>query len=134
MSVASAPAAADLLGAWTVAASQTCTSPGGVTHCSVRGRVAVRNLGSAVAAASRVRFYLSSDATLDVGDLVLRERAVPKVRPGKERLKNLGTIALAPGTNATGKFVIVAVDATGVVAEANEANNLAASGPIVAAP
>ena len=94
----------------------------------------MRNTGDAVAGASRLRFYLSDDALLDAGDLLLRERSVPKVRPGKDRVKNLGTFALAPGARATGKHVLVVLDATGLVAETSENDNVAESGPIPAAP
>ena len=127
----SAPASGpDLVASWKTAPVQVCTT----TRCTLRsGRAIVRNAGGQVAAASRVRFYLSSDATLDAGDVLLRERGIPKVRPGKERTKNLGTIALADGTSAVGRFVIVVADATGVVAESTETDNTAAS-PAIAGP
>lgn len=130
VSVSSPPSGPNLVGAWSIAVSQTC----GATHCSLRGRALVRNTGDVVAGASRLRFYLSDDALLDAGDLLLRERSVPKVRPGKDRVKNLGTFALAPGARATGKHVLVVLDATGLVAETSENDNVAESGPIPAAP
>jgi hypothetical protein len=77
-----------------------------------------------------VRFYLSSDTTLDAADVLLRERGVARVRPGKERRKNLGTVVLAPGSSVTGKFVIAVADATGLVVESDERNNATASLPI----
>jgi len=123
------PSRPDLTAAWKTAPSQFCTA----TRCRLRsGRAVIRNSGDQIAAASRVRFYLSSDATLDAADVLLRERSLPKVRPGKERTKNLGTILLDAGTSAIGKFVIVVADATGVVAESDEGNNTAAASPIAA--
>lgn len=134
LAVTSVPAGPNLVASWSVPVTQTCGLVSGVTRCSLRGRALVRNLGDTVAPASRVLFYLSADATLDTGDLLLRDRALPRVRPGKDRVKNLGTVALTPGTTATGKYVLAVADGTKVVAESVETDNVAASGPVAAAP
>jgi len=119
------PSGADLTITWDAQPKQVCTA----TRCTLRGgRARIHNTGDLVAAASRVRFYLSNDATLDAGDVLLRDRGVPKIRPGKDRTKNLGTVAL--DASAIGKFVIAVADATGVVAESDETNDVGASAPI----
>ncbi|MBY0277770.1 hypothetical protein K2Z84_20745 [Candidatus Binatia bacterium] len=122
------PSGPDLVASWLTEPVQVCT-----TRCSLRtGRALFRNTGDQIAGATRARFYLSDDATLDASDVLLRERGIAKVRPGHERTKNLGTIQLDPGVSALGKHVIVVADATGLVGESNEGNNSAASIAIAA--
>lgn len=123
------PSGADLTVVWDAQPKQVCTA----TRCTLRGgRVRIHNAGDVVAAPSRVYFYLSNDAALDAGDVLLRDRSVPKVRPGKDRTKNLGSITV--DTSAIGKFVIAVADASGLVAESDESNNVAASAAVVAGP
>jgi subtilase family serine protease len=82
----------------------------------------VRNAGAADAAPSVIRFYLSQNTQLDASDQVLGERQVPLVAAN---LTSSGTTSITIPTGISGTHYIIAVaDATGVVAEASETNNL----------
>jgi subtilase family serine protease len=81
------------------------------------------NKSSVASEASTTKFYLSTDALLDGGDLFLDGRAVPALAA---KGKNAGstTVTIPPAT-APGKYFLLAVaDSDGAVAEADEGNNL----------
>jgi subtilase family serine protease len=81
----------------------------------------VRNLGAAVAAASVIRFYFSSNLVLDANDQVLGSRAVPALAAGAI---SSGTTAIQIPGGLSGTYYLFAVaDATSAVAEASESNN-----------
>jgi len=85
----------------------------------------VRNSGAAPAAASIVRFYLSTNTSVDAGDVLLgATQAVPALTP--DGLSTATTqVPLPAGT--TGNFYLLMVaDAAQAVVEASESNNVAA--------
>jgi Bacterial Ig domain/CARDB len=131
VSGSSAPAP-DLTGAWITEPRQRCRATG-TPRCVLRGRFEVRNQGAVAAGAFALRFYLSADTALDPGDLLLRERAIPTVRPGRAKRRGMGANVLAPGA-ATGRYVIAVIDEGGAVAESDESNNRIAAGPIAPSP
>jgi subtilase family serine protease len=83
-----------------------------------------KNKGVSTAAATITRYYLSTDPTLDGGDLLLGSRDVPPLsRSQFSRGERTVTLpAAAPGTY----YVLAAADASGAVAELAEGNNLKA--------
>ncbi len=84
----------------------------------------VLNQGAGAAATSTTRFYLSTNGTLDAGDVVADgSRNVPGlVAGGSSGAATLVTIpaGTAPGTY----FFLVKADADGAVAESQEGNNI----------
>lgn len=88
---------------------------------TMRGFLRVTNAGKKKSGASRLRMYLSSDGALDVpGDRRLKNFTVPPLQPGQ--FKNYRIVQVLPrGTVAA--FGIA--DATGVVRESEEGNNIA---------
>jgi subtilase family serine protease len=81
------------------------------------------NYGAGTAAPSTHRYYLSLNTTLDGADIPLDgQRAVPALAP------NTGSTGSAPVQIPTGLsgayYLLVVADGSGVVAEANEANNV----------
>jgi subtilase family serine protease len=105
-------------------------APGG----SITVTTTVTNAGTLASVASRAGIYLSTDATIGAGDVLLGARSVPALSPGAASTEAT-TVTLPAG--AAGTFWLGAVaDLDGVVAEASEANNaLAASSPLtVGAP
>jgi large repetitive protein len=83
------------------------------------------NQGSGGTGATTTRFYLSADATLDGGDLVLGSRAVPALASGTG--STLSTTLTIPAGVAGGTwFVIAQADADGAVSETLEWNNATA--------
>jgi hypothetical protein len=104
-------------GAW-VRIAEHC----GKGECRIQGRLDVTNPGTALAAASIVRFYLSNDETLDAADLAFDEAALDPLGPGETVRVRLRSEA--PTGTAAGRFVIAVLDATNVVPEINEANNV----------
>jgi trimeric autotransporter adhesin len=86
----------------------------------------VTNQGGEAAGASVTRFYLSANAVLDAGDVPLQgSRAVAALAAGVSSAGSTSVVVpagTAPGTY----FVLGKADADGVVAEAQETNNVAA--------
>ena len=83
-----------------------------------------RNQGGGNAPATTTRYFLSTNTTLDAGDIALGARAVAALGPGAS---DTGSVALAiPASTANGiYYLIAAADNDNVVAEAQEANNTA---------
>jgi subtilase family serine protease len=100
-------------------------APGG----SVTVSTTVKNAGVVASAACRVGIYLSADATIGAGDVLLATRSVPALAPGAA---NSEATAVTLPASAAGTYWLGAIaDLDGVVAEADEANNtLAASAPL----
>jgi subtilisin family serine protease/uncharacterized membrane protein len=83
----------------------------------------VKNLGGGTAAASNVRFYLSSNTLVDATDTLLPEAgAVPDLNPGASAPGS--TTVSIPANTATGTYYVIATaDGDKVVAETSEINN-----------
>lgn len=81
----------------------------------------VVNLGAA-AQSVKLRIYLSRDNRLSSDDVVLRERSYGSI-PGGITLANGITETIPAGTSAGSYYVLLVVDATGVVTESSESNN-----------
>jgi FG-GAP repeat/CARDB len=98
--------------------------------CRIHGQFDVSNPGmTTTARESIVQFFLSSDQTLDDADTLLGEVVVPAIDAG-DSVNVKVNLALVQGQNAQGYFVIAVVDATDVVPEFNEKNNIIVSAPI----
>jgi hypothetical protein len=90
----------------------------------IQGTLEVENLGNQTAPSSFVRFYHSTDNVLDGTDVLIGERLVTVLEPGqavKVPLKKKIS-SLVPDS-----YVIATVDATGLVSEADETNNIIVS-------
>jgi subtilase family serine protease len=93
-------------------------------------RHTVRNVGNAPAGAFAVRFFLSTDDTLDAGDVLLGARNVAALGAGVSSTA-ITTLTLPGNTSVPGTYRVIAlVDAVGKVAELDEANNTAISSPL----
>ena len=93
-------------------------------------RHTVRNVGNAPAGAFAVRFFLSSDDTLDGGDVLLGSRNVAALGAGVSSTA-ITTLTLPGNTSVPGTYRVIAlIDAAGQVAELNETNNTAVSSPL----
>ena len=80
------------------------------------------NTGSGDAPASATKFYLSRDAAIDAGDVVLGSRAVPALTAGST--SSGATTLTIPAETAVGSYyLIAAVDADGAMTELSETNN-----------
>ena len=113
------PVGPDLL-VLTLSVPSTATSGAPITVTD-----SIQNQGGGNAAASTTRFYLSTNAFFDAGDIPLGSRAVPALSPGTT---STGSTALTiPADTAVGTYFVVArADADGVVGETLETNNTAA--------
>jgi subtilase family serine protease len=93
-------------------------------------RHTVRNVGPAPAGAFAVRFFLSTDDTLDAGDVLLGSRSLASLAAGLGSTATT-TLTLPANTSVPGTYRVIArVDAFGQVAELNETNNTAVSSPL----
>ena len=87
----------------------------------------VRNEGTATAAASRVRYYLSADTTKGAGDVLLTgSRSVITLAPGAQ---STGSATLTVPTTATAGayFVLACADDLAAVTETSETDNCRAA-------
>jgi len=84
------------------------------------------NQGGGAVAASTTRFFLSTNAVLDAGDVLLPgARAVPPLASGAA--SSGSTTVMLPSSLTAGTYYIIAkADADGVVAETQEGNNSSA--------
>ncbi|MGH7268702.1 MAG: CARDB domain-containing protein, partial [Candidatus Rokuibacteriota bacterium] len=81
------------------------------------------NPGSGAAGASTTRFYLSTNATLDAGDVPLGGRSVPTL--ASTATSSGTTVLTIPAGTAAGTFHLIArADGDGAVGETDEGNNL----------
>jgi len=82
----------------------------------------IQNQGGGTAGASTTRFYLSTNSTLDAGDVPLGGRDVPQLAPGASHAGSaLLTVPL--GTAGGSYYVIALADGDKAVAETSESNN-----------
>ena len=83
----------------------------------------VKNQGGGAAAASTTRFYLSSDAVFDAGDVPLAgSRSVSSLSPGATSTGS--TSLLIPSTAPTGSYYLIAkADGDNTAPETQESNN-----------
>jgi glucose/arabinose dehydrogenase len=95
----------------TIPSSPTSTSPTTI-------RVTTKNKGGELAGASSARLYRSANGTIDAGDTLLQVFAIPPLAANASDVSET-TLMLPAGTY----FLIVQVDAGGVVNEVNESNN-----------
>jgi uncharacterized repeat protein (TIGR01451 family) len=82
-----------------------------------------RNTAPVAAGGSTTRYFLSADAILDGGDVLLGSRSVPALS-AKERSAGSTTVAIPLATTAGKYFLLAVSDAASAVSEVNEGNNL----------
>jgi subtilase family serine protease len=91
---------------------------------------AVRNVGPAPATAFTVRFYLSSDETLDAGDVLLGARPLGSLAAGAAS-STISTFTVPAATAVPASYRVIAVaDALAQQTELDEGNNNAVSAPL----
>jgi subtilase family serine protease len=102
------------------------TSPSAAVAGSVIAATStVRNAGAAAAAGSMIRFYLSTNFSLDASDIALNaSQQVPLLAPDGSFTS---TVQITLPSDKAGTFYLLMIaDADQAVAEASEGNNLAA--------
>ena len=85
-------------------------------------------MGNRTAARSVVRFFLSNDAVLGPGDLLLSQQHLGPLPAGTTRRI---TFLKRFRFSTSGRFLIAVLDARNEVPELNEANNIVPFGPIL---
>jgi hypothetical protein len=118
----------DLTGSWR-SLRESCRGKGKQRRCHLNGTFVVRNAGDQGARSSALCFFLSEDTTLDPGDRLLKTVHIRPLRSGQRRV-SVFTIRLPRAVSAAGKYVLGVVDATNVVAETDETNNVQDRGPL----
>ncbi|GEM_PF-1022297 len=121
--------APDLTGTWR-SLTQSCKGEGVEQKCKLKGKVRVYNEGTQkVTARTYLRVYLSTDPVLDGGDTLLRQVTISAMKPGKSKSKKI-KYTLPTSQTASGQYIIAVLDATGLIVEQNETNNVLVFGPI----
>jgi subtilisin family serine protease/uncharacterized membrane protein len=83
------------------------------------------NQGAATVPASMTRFYLSTNAALDSGDMMLDGgRSVPSLAPGASSSGST-TVTIPAGVGAGGYYLFAKADGDGAIGETQEGNNTA---------
>lgn len=119
----------DLTGTWR-SLTQRCKGEGATQQCRLKGKVQARNLGTRKAlTASFLRFYLSADPVWDGGDTLLQQVTISALKAGKAKSKKIKQY-LPISQTASGQYVLAVLDATGLIVEQNETNNVLVFGPI----
>ena len=119
----------DLTGEW-MSLIQSCSQTRSGLKCKLTGNLRVENRGNLKApSGGYVHFYMSSDPRWDSGDELLKEVPIGSLKPGQGKLRKF-SVSLPLGQSASGKYVIGWIDATGVVEEWDETNNMVVSSPI----
>ena len=99
---------------------------GGRNECGQRGAARTWATASLSTPFSRA-LYLSDDATLDDGDVLLGAEQLSVLGSGKSKRDHFrGQLQ----SSASGKYLLAVLDATNAVSEVNEANNIVVFGPI----
>ena len=113
---------------------QGVTTPSkGIAGGTITAVTTVKNAGAAAAGPSSVRFYLSTNLTLDGSDVQLDAvRAVPTLAPDGSHSAST-VLALPAGSTGT-FYLLMTADADGAVAEANESNNVVVRGLQITGP
>jgi subtilase family serine protease len=81
-----------------------------------------KNQGGGTADPSRTQFFLSTDASIGVSDMLLGSRDVPSLAAGAGSSATT-TVTIPQGTSAGSWYIIAKADGEGVVAETSESNN-----------
>ncbi len=102
--------------------SPTSINAGGITVAIST----VANTGDALADASTLKYYLSSDITWDASDTYLGEDAVASLTIGGTSPKT-ENLTIPSGTSAGNYYILFFADAEDVVEESDEDNNIAYS-------
>jgi subtilase family serine protease len=89
--------------------------------------------GGGAAPASKTGYYLSTNTTLDSGDVLLGFRSVPAI-PAGGTSSGSASVVVPAGTSAGTYYVIAVADYDNSVSETNETNNTAVSGLIRIGP
>lgn len=105
----------------------------GYTGVSFPATATVRNSGGRQAANVDVTFYLSTDGTLDSSDVSFGTASTTVIEAG-QTAQLTSTSPLPSSLNLPSYFVIAVVDASNVVPEQNEANNVSGAVPLTLGP
>jgi subtilase family serine protease len=119
---------ADLRGEW-LSLSQTCKNLKKGIKCRIKGKLTIRNAGNQTALSSYVRFYLSDNAVIDEGDILLKQVSSGKIKEAKNKNKSFSH-SFSYGETASGKYVIAVIDADNTVRETHEGDNFILFGPL----
>jgi subtilase family serine protease len=101
--------------------SPTSVTPG----FSVSGSCYIQNAGNTLATSSTVGFYLSTNQTLDINDVLLNTTTGFSLGASQSSFRS-ASLLIPAGTTAGNYYVLFVADPTNVVAETNENNNVSA--------
>jgi uncharacterized repeat protein (TIGR01451 family) len=116
---------------WSRQPVEKCRTKNTGTFCTIIGGIIFSNAGMTTRQTVLASFYLSSDAAFDAGDVLLPGEPMPIVfKSLRNTLTRKFRLKLPVNTEATGLYLLVVTDTTGVVAELRERNNTAVYGPL----
>ncbi|UOQ53320.1 CARDB domain-containing protein [Hymenobacter cellulosivorans] len=114
--------------------SQTALSPASApAGTTVSASCLLTNSGTAAAAQNTMAFYLSTDASLSSNDVLLASTTAAALPAGSGNTR-AASLTIPAGTVAGNYYVLYVADATGIVAESNEQNNVASRAFTVSLP
>ena len=95
---------------------------------TINASLTVKNIGTAEAASTVVRVYVSTDPVLDAGDYPIGYQRLAPIKSGKSRLYRLSYTS-PPGVDWSGRYLIAFVDSDLQIDEMSEQNNIVVSIP-----
>jgi len=130
MGIKAAPRSSRLPGHW-IDLAQSCSETEAGLECESTGTLRVESLGNRkVGYGAPVLFHLSEGQVLDAGHLLLQEIGLGAMRRGDFKTKRLNA-SLKPGHSATDRYAIAWIDASDLVMEWDETDNLVLSQRLV---
>ncbi len=103
----------------------------GYAGVSYRASATIRNEGGHVATNVTVRFYVSTDANLDVAtDLALGDAVIAALPALGEQTASTSTLAMPAALLPGGYFIFAVVDPSNAILETNDSNNVGSPLPM----
>jgi subtilisin family serine protease len=119
------PSGPDLTAQW-VSLTQTCTGGAEATHCKIKGRLAISNVGNGDSVSpTTATIYSSTDSTLGPNDTLLKHYKIGILKPGAMQNVSINT-TLPIGTTATDQYIIAVITTDDV----DQNNNYIPYGPV----
>lgn len=110
--------------------SQLTGDDTGYANVAYRATATLRNVGGSVAQSASVRFYLSTNGSIDTSDVVLGDTTAITLQPGGSQ--SVSASGLIPANTAPGNYYLLAkADALNTLTEPDENNNTGSPVPLV---
>jgi len=127
--VISEPKGPDLTGSWAKELSQTCIQTKEGQECTLKGTLAVKNIGNEEAASTQVDFYLSGNDMVNQEATLLNSFSTEKLEAGASDAIQF-SYKVPVGASLKGQYIVAIIDQEDLIQEIDEKNNIVVAGPL----